>query len=146
MFAPKLENSETIDNYLDLIYGPSTDSIEEDSNSSSISDNDKSGRCHGGHKKSHITKKKKNCEIEDTNKIEYLPPADTTNLIQKVHPRLKNFPFLKSSDYMQKIQAESLLKNLYNQHKQDMIVSNQAEKTIETSLIEDEDDDIFTEM
>ncbi|CAG8648215.1 25790_t:CDS:2, partial [Racocetra persica] len=147
MFIPKLENDEIIDNYLDPIYGLLTDSIEEDSDSSSISNND------------------------NTNKVEYLSLADTTNLIQKVcaaiylsldklwqipseisllatilNPRLKNFPFLKSSDYMQKIQAESLLKNLYNQYKQDMIISNQAEKTIETSLIENEDDDIFTEM
>ncbi|CAG8810360.1 22685_t:CDS:1, partial [Racocetra persica] len=82
-------------------------SIEEDSDSSSISDDNsisisrnlkhwqyayqyfrqqikhkqKSGHCHSGYKRSHITKKKKNYKIEDTNKVKYLPPTDTTNFI-----------------------------------------------------------------
>ncbi|CAG8691935.1 13993_t:CDS:2 [Dentiscutata erythropus] len=139
MFAPKFETGKTIDNYLDLIYRPQIDSMKEDSNSSFISDNNSIPTA--GITNIVILKKNKNCKIEVTNKVVYLPLADTIDLIQK----MMNFPFLKGSDCVQKIQAESLLKNLYNQLKQDMIVSNQ-EKTIETSLIEDNDDDIFTEM
>ncbi|CAG8617416.1 2677_t:CDS:2, partial [Cetraspora pellucida] len=139
IFAPKYKNGETIDNYLDLIYGPLTDSTEEDSDSSFISDDDSIPTA-GNQKYCHIIKKTKNCEIEDTNQVKYLPPTDTTNLIQKVCAAI--YLFL---DKLWQIPTESLLTNLYSQLKQDMIVSNQAEKTIETSLVE-EDDDIFTEM
>ncbi len=112
-----------------------------------------------------------NNEIENSNQIEYLPPVDTKNLLKKIHaaiylsldnlwnvpnelsliatildPRMKNFPFIKDSYRKeQKALAETLLKDLYIQLKQNLALLEEINKELSPILVE-KDDNIFAEM
>jgi len=112
-----------------------------------------------------------NNEIENSNQIEYLPPVNTKNLLKKIRaaiylsldnlwnvpnelsliatildPRMKNFPFIEDSYRKeQKALAETLLKDLYIQLKQNLALPEEINKELSPILVE-EDDDIFAEM
>ncbi|CAG8799689.1 15644_t:CDS:2, partial [Cetraspora pellucida] len=78
MFSPRVENDETIDSYLDIIYGlliveDSLENIDNSSDSSSTS-----LVCGHGHRCI------SNQDVsENSNQIKYLPSVNTENLIQK---------------------------------------------------------------
>ncbi|GBC04414.1 hypothetical protein RclHR1_05670016 [Rhizophagus clarus] len=109
-----------------------------------------------------------NNEVEDINQVEYLPPvSNLDNVLKKIRaaiylslethwdvpselslvatildPRMKSFLFVEDSHREeQKIQAESLLNNLYTQLKHDLELSEEVR-----SSILDDDDDIFERM
>ncbi|CAG8655821.1 9785_t:CDS:2, partial [Scutellospora calospora] len=147
VFALRIEEGETIDSYLDLIYGPlvSEDELENDDNSDS--------------------------NEQEINQIEYLQPVNTENLIQKVRaaiylsldklwempnkssltamildPRMKNFPFMNEPDRVQqKTQAEFLLRDLYTQLKQE-ITNKNLEVPYSTMNLINDTEDIFSKM
>ncbi|CAG8676005.1 17605_t:CDS:2, partial [Gigaspora rosea] len=82
-FAPKFENNESYDTYLNLIYGSQCENISEEESDSSISDGDEiptsSSRQHWQYAHHQFRQK-----MHDFNRIEYLPVASTTGLLQKV--------------------------------------------------------------
>ncbi|CAG8455768.1 21917_t:CDS:2, partial [Cetraspora pellucida] len=92
IFAPKIEENETVDSYLDLIYSPLTkddilESTEDDDSSSTSDDNDiptaeNKDRDRGqDQNRKHTTKKNENVDVSQ---IECLLSACTQNLIKKV--------------------------------------------------------------
>ncbi|CAJ0650302.1 9071_t:CDS:2 [Entrophospora sp. SA101] len=86
-FAPKSENGESLDTYLDLIYGPQTEDNNgnEEESDSSTSDDDEisSGGSQQHWQYSHRTRGAID-DIDDINRVEYLPAVNTTGLLQKV--------------------------------------------------------------
>lgn len=221
-FAPRIQENETIDSYLELIYGPliseGAEDVDVEDDSSSVSEEDDDiptagnrqqwqsvkqefrnemrnkgrGRSHNyrhnysrGHSHSYGRSRSRghsrgfnralrsstNDDIENSHQIEYLPPADTKDLLKKIRaaiyfsldnlwnipnelsliatildPRMKRFPFVEDSHRnKQKELAESLLKDLYIQLKQDLALPEEINKESSPILIE-EDEDIFAKM
>ncbi|CAG8506794.1 17789_t:CDS:2, partial [Gigaspora rosea] len=99
-FAPKM--GETVDTYLNLIYGENTDSVSEENESDETSDDDipaAGTRKHwqyahrqfrqkmvarGREQKKKIRVQPNNTEFEDIDRVEYLPPVATTGLLRRV--------------------------------------------------------------
>ncbi|CAG8752634.1 7185_t:CDS:2 [Rhizophagus irregularis] len=168
MFAPRANENETVESYLELIYGPLIPENEEEnaeddiSDSSSVSSDDDiptAGNQHWQHTQS---------QIEDINQVEYLPPVNNLEgILKKVRaaiylslethwnvpselslvatildPRMKSFLYVEDLHREeQKTQAESLLSNLYTQLKHDLELPEEVR-----SPILDDDDDIFERM
>ncbi|CAG8715668.1 210_t:CDS:2, partial [Racocetra fulgida] len=93
-FAPNHESGETYDTYLNLIYGPQSESDKEgieDSDSSTSKEDEilsDGSRQHWQYANRQFRQKmwKENSEkdIDDFNNVEYLPAADTDGLLKKV--------------------------------------------------------------
>ncbi|RIB12011.1 hypothetical protein C2G38_2259465 [Gigaspora rosea] len=99
-FAPKM--GETVDTYLNLIYGENTDSVSEENESDEMSDDDipaAGTRKHwqyahrqfrqkmvarGRGQKKKIRVQPNNTEFEDIDRVEYLLPVATTGLLRRV--------------------------------------------------------------
>ncbi|CAJ0825785.1 7795_t:CDS:2 [Entrophospora sp. SA101] len=161
-FAPKSENGESLDTYLDLIYGPQTednnDNEEESDSSTSDDDEIPSGGTRGAID-----------DIDDINHVEYLPAVNTTGLLQKVQaaiflsldelwsvptelvqiatvldPRFKNFQWDRSGEERDK--SHQLLRELYDFTKVDFESNNIQQTTTIHNLHttnEDDNDDFF---
>ncbi|CAJ0644662.1 10948_t:CDS:2 [Entrophospora sp. SA101] len=161
-FAPKSENGESLDTYLDLIYGPQTednnDNEEESDSSTSDDDEIPSGGIRGAID-----------DIDDINHVEYLPAVNTTGLLQKVQaaiflsldelwsvptelvqiatvldPRFKNFQWDRSGEERDK--SHQLLRELYDFTKVDFESNNIQQTTTIHNLHttnEDDNDDFF---
>ncbi|GBC18086.2 zinc finger BED domain-containing protein 1-like [Rhizophagus irregularis DAOM 181602=DAOM 197198] len=97
MFAPRANENETVESYLELIYGPLIPENEEENAEDDISDSSSvsrrgrgrglgrdrgrgRGHSHGGH--GHILQRPNN-EVEDINQVEYLPPVNNLEGILK---------------------------------------------------------------
>ncbi|GBC47674.2 zinc finger BED domain-containing protein 1-like [Rhizophagus irregularis DAOM 181602=DAOM 197198] len=100
MFAPRANENETVESYLELIYGPLIPENEEENAEDNISDSSSvrreqgrgrgrglgrgrgrgCGHSHGGH--GHILQRPNN-EVEDINQVEYLPPVNNLEGILK---------------------------------------------------------------
>ena len=99
--------------------------------------------------------------LDDINTVEYLPPVDTSNLLQKVRaaifltldelwtipsdiilvatlldPRFKTFKWCKGDG---KVEAEILVRELYNDIKQDLSPKNNENLFSNPSLLDDSD-------
>ncbi|RGB34926.1 hypothetical protein C1646_759978 [Rhizophagus diaphanus] len=147
MYAPRANENETVESYLELIYGPLIPENEEENAEDDISDSSSvkrgrgrglgrsrsRGHSHGGH--SHILQRPNN-EIEDIIQVEYLPPVNNLEGIHKKNEKLPICGSLHREE--QKTQAESLLSNLYTQLKNDLKLPEDVR-----SPILDDDDDIF---
>ncbi|CAJ0866405.1 16641_t:CDS:2 [Entrophospora sp. SA101] len=171
-FAPKSENGESLDTYLDLIYGPQTednnDNEEESDSSTSDDDEIPSGGSRQHWQYSHRTRGAID-DIDDINHVEYLPAVNTTGLLQKVQaaiflsldelwsvptelvqiatvldPRFKNFQWDRSGEERDK--SHQLLRELYDFTKVDFESNNIQQTTTIHNLHttnEDDNDDFF---
>ncbi|CAJ0830078.1 287_t:CDS:2 [Entrophospora sp. SA101] len=171
-FAPKSENGESLDTYLDLIYGPQTednnDNEEESDSSTSDDDEIPSGGSRQHWQYSHRTRGAID-DIDDINHVEYLPAVNTTGLLQKVQaaiflsldelwsvptelvqiatvldPRFKNFQWDRSGEERDK--SHQLLWELYDFTKVDFESNNIQQTTTIHNLHttnEDDNDDFF---
>ncbi|CAJ0926687.1 17964_t:CDS:10 [Entrophospora sp. SA101] len=171
-FAPKSENGESLDTYLDLIYGPQTednnDNEEESDSSTSDDDEIPSGGSRQHWQYSHRTRGAID-DIDDINHVEYLPAVNTTGLLQKVQaaiflsldelwsvptelvqiatvldPQFKNFQWDRSGEERDK--SHQLLQELYDFTKVDFESNNIQQTTTIHNLHttnEDDNDDFF---
>ncbi|CAG8600745.1 14208_t:CDS:2, partial [Cetraspora pellucida] len=131
VFAPRIEEGETIDIYLDLIYGPlvSDNELENDDNINT----------------ENLIQKVRAAIYLSLDKLWEMPnESSLTAMI--LDPRIKNFSFMNRSDRaQQKTQAEFLLRDLYTQLKQELTNKNLEVPYSTVDLINDAED-IFSKM
>ncbi|CAG8659061.1 13734_t:CDS:2, partial [Racocetra persica] len=163
LFAPNHESGKTYDTYLNLIYGPQSESDKEGIEDSDSSTSEKDEILSGGlrqhwqyaHRQFRQKMRKENSEkdIDDFNNVEYLPAADTDGLLKKVRAAI----FL-SLDELWSAQSDldntgeekdaslKLLQNQYDSAKdfQTRDVHDQStQQTTPTRNCTDDDDDFF---
>ncbi|CAG8738077.1 11960_t:CDS:2, partial [Dentiscutata heterogama] len=163
MFAPRIEEGETIDIYLDLIYGPLVldNELENDDNSdsSSTSNNDDipiagtqrhlrhayqqfRQRMKKTHGRGRGRGRGRNCNQDKLWEM----PNESSLTAMILDPRIKNFLFMNGPDRaQQRTQAEFLLRDLYTQLKQELTNKNLEVPYSTVDLINDAED-IFSKM
>ncbi|CAG8810135.1 6848_t:CDS:2, partial [Cetraspora pellucida] len=130
MFAPKIDQNETVNSYIDLIYGP----LIQDNILENAKDNDDSSSTSDDN------------DILTAGNQRHLKRAYQQFKQQIKYPRIKNFSFANSFDRVQQqTQAESLLRNLYTQLKQNSAIGKNVEEHV-TNLNNISTEDIFAKI
>ncbi|CAG8663355.1 16000_t:CDS:2 [Cetraspora pellucida] len=176
MFAPRVENDETIDSYLDIIYGPlivenSLENIDNSSDSSSTSDNDDiptaGNRRHWRHVSQQFKQQMKNTYSRSRGQGR----VNTKNLIQKVRaaiylsldklwespnessliamildPRMKNFSFINGSEHAEQRTQTEHLLRNLYTQLKQGLVNENFEEPILTTDLANNAEDVFSRM
>ncbi|CAB5393592.1 unnamed protein product [Rhizophagus irregularis] len=185
-FAPRSDKNETVDTYLNLVYGEGYEENDDDE----ITDDDipdagtrqqwqyahcqfhqrMSARGRGRERTQQGSSRKRtrtDSVAEDTNKVEDLPPVNTTNLLEKVRaaiylsldelwaiptdtaliatfldPRFKHFKWSTNSE---RDRANQLVKKLYDELKINLRVPDDIEhRSLEEN--NDDNDNLFSDL
>ncbi|GBC17180.2 zinc finger BED domain-containing protein 1-like [Rhizophagus irregularis DAOM 181602=DAOM 197198] len=131
-FAPRSDKNETVDTYLNLVYGEGYEENDDDE----ITDDDiPDAGTRRGRTQQRSSRKRTRTEsvAEDTNKVEDLPPVNTTNLLEKW------------STNSERDRANQLVKKLYDELKINLRVPDDIEhRSLEEN--NDDNDNLFSDL
>ncbi|CAG8538662.1 24407_t:CDS:2 [Gigaspora rosea] len=174
-FQPQPEKNETYDSYLTLIYGELNENLSNRSNIEEISDTDDSSSVSEDENISSAGKRQHwqfaHLESDNINEIEYLPPSDTSDLLDKARaaiylsldelwcipneialiasvldPRMKSLRFTTA---IQQTNTKLKLRELYQNLKDNLQLQDQSQTSNANSFSENDNldyDDFFAEV